>query len=82
MTLWQLMRLLQLWIVLYLQTLAGSAVTVTHGVSETKVSLRFPEEKQSIMQMKPKITVNIILGNTTELQCRNETTEGKHYTFT
>ncbi|MCI4379393.1 hypothetical protein PGIGA_G00227780 [Pangasianodon gigas] len=78
MKLRQLMRLLLFWSTLYLQTRDGSAVTVTHDLSETnsKMSLEFLEEKRSPLQIKPKITVNVILGNATELQCRNETSEG------
>lgn len=72
------MRLLLVWSMLYLQTPDGSAATVIHGVNEIKRSPAFLEEKWSTMQTKPKITVNIILGNATELQCRNEATEGKH----
>ncbi|KAG7333066.1 hypothetical protein KOW79_003201 [Hemibagrus wyckioides] len=34
------------------------------------------EEKWSTFQIEPKITVSVILGNATELQCRNETSEG------
>ncbi|KAB5575071.1 hypothetical protein PHYPO_G00216610 [Pangasianodon hypophthalmus] len=78
MKLRQLMRLLLFWSTLYLQTPDGSAVTVTHDLSETnsKMSLEILEEKRSPLQIKPKITVNVILGNATELQCRNETSEG------
>lgn len=71
------MRLLLFWSMIHLQT----PVTVTHGVSETnsKVNPEFLEEKWRKIQTKPKITVNVILGNATELQCRNESSEGKHY---
>lgn len=74
------MRLLLFWRTLYLQTHDGSAVAMTHDLSETnsKIGLEFLEEKWSTIQIKPKITVSVIVGNATELQCRNETSKGKH----
>lgn len=80
MTLRQLIRLLLFWSTLYLQTPDGSAVKMTHVVRETNsgMSPEFPEDKPNTLQIEPKIPVNIILGNATELQCGNETREGKH----
>ncbi|KAF5902427.1 uncharacterized protein DAT39_007857, partial [Clarias magur] len=77
MTLRHLMRLLLFWSTLSLQTPDGSAVEMTHGVRKTnsKMSSEFPEEKPSTLQIEPKITISVILGNATELQCGNETRE-------
>lgn len=66
-----LTRLLLFWSTLYLQT----------PETNSKASPEFLEKKRSTLQIKPKITVSVILGNATELQCRNEnrSSEGKHY---
>lgn len=61
------MKLLLFWSTLYLQTPDD---TVSQDLSL--------EEKWSTFQIEPKITVSVILGNATELQCRNETSEGKY----
>ncbi|KAF4091773.1 hypothetical protein AMELA_G00040170 [Ameiurus melas] len=61
-----LMRLLLFWSTLYLQT----------PETNSKASPEFLEEKRSTLQIKPKITVTVILGNATELQCRNDNSKG------
>ncbi|KAF7699254.1 uncharacterized protein LOC124395993 [Silurus meridionalis] len=77
MNLRHLMRLLLFWSTLYLQTPDGSAVIMAQDLSRTnfKMSRGVLKEKLSTLQIKPKITVSVILGNSTELQCRNESGE-------
>lgn len=75
------MELLLIWSTLYLQTPGRSAAAVSHGVSEinSKTSAEFLEEKRSALRIEPEITVSVILGNASELRCRNESREGKPY---
>lgn len=80
MNLRKLTRLLLLWITLYLQTPDGSVITVNHDLNDTNSKINL-EEKWSTFRIKPKFTVSVVLGNTTELQCRNESSEGKHYIY-
>ncbi|XP_026999464.2 uncharacterized protein LOC113641049 [Tachysurus fulvidraco] len=75
MNLRKLTRLLLLWITLHLQTPDGSVITVNQDLSDTNSKINL-EEKWSTFQIKPKFTVRVVLGNTTELQCRNESSEG------
>lgn len=79
----QLRRLLLFWCTLYLQTPDGSAVTVNWDVSDTssKVCREIQMKKWNTLEIKPEITVSVVSGNAAELQCRNETGEGKPYIY-
>ncbi|KAL7878284.1 hypothetical protein AOLI_G00092580 [Acnodon oligacanthus] len=65
------LSLLLLWITHCIHTSDGSA-----GVMHFKPSLDVIMDEKSPLQVKPETTVDVLVGKTTDLDCRNKTGEG------
>ncbi|XP_026865179.2 uncharacterized protein LOC113576979 [Electrophorus electricus] len=58
---------------------SGRSVVATHSKMRERISnerVEFQKDESSSLQVKPKITVDILMGKAVELQCRNKTSEG------
>ncbi|XP_076853430.1 uncharacterized protein LOC143508652 [Brachyhypopomus gauderio] len=66
-------------LLLYSVQTPGRFVVALHSNTSEKmsnVSVEFRKDEGNTLQVKPKITVDILMGKGVELQCRNNTSEG------